>query len=147
MQVSVNLAKCGHHVVSNHFQSNGLCKTTCEGSYAFAIVQATDCWCSNFAPADTVPVSSCGVQCPFYPPENCGDQQKGLFGYIALSKSPSGTVGAATSSSSIPSTTSTSLSVAASTDHPVSVQSVSSLSSTACKSMYSLSSNPMLGLA
>ena len=123
MQASVDFAKCEHHVVSNEFQSNGRCHTTCQANYAFAIVQYTSCWCSNYAPADTLSVSSCGKQCPGYPPENCGDQQAGLFGYIALNKSPSGTIGAATSSSTA--TSASMAAVAVSTVHAVSVFSVS----------------------
>ena len=125
MQASVDFAKCGHHVVSNDFQSNGRCQTTCQANYAFAIVQYTSCWCSNYVPADTFSVSSCGKQCPGYPPENCGDQQAGLFGYIALSKSPSGTIGAATSSSTATSASLALSAVAVSTVHAFSVFSVS----------------------
>lgn len=141
MRVSVNIAKCGRHVVSDRYQSNGRCQTTCQGRYAFAVVQGTDCWCSNFAPADTVSVSSCGVQCPGYPPENCGDQEAGLFGYVALNKSPAGTIGAVTSSSSAPSTSSISVSVAVTTVHALSVQSVSSLSSTVSRYSHASSLN------
>jgi len=147
MHVSVNIANGGHHVVSNNiYQSNGRCKTTCQAEYAFAIVQFTSCWCSNYAPADTVPVSSCGVQCPGYPPEKCGDQPTGLFGYIALDKNPSGTIGAATSSStSSTSTSSTPVTVAVNT--VISVQSVSSLSLPASKSSRPVSSTSTLSLS
>ena len=83
--------------VSNSYQSNGACSTTCSG-YAFAVVQGTSCWCSNYIPASQSSTSSCGVACPGYPYENCGDQSSGLFGYVALGPSPSGTQGAASSS-------------------------------------------------
>jgi len=161
MHVSVNIAKCGHHVVSNNiYQSNGRCKTTCQAEYAFAIVQFRSCWCSNYAPADTVPVSSCGVQCPGYPTEKCGDQPTGLFGYIALDKNPSGTIGAATSSStsstsSSTSSTSSSTSSTSTSSTPVtvavntviSVQSVSSLFLPASKSSRPVSSTSTLSLS
>ncbi|OBT54314.1 hypothetical protein VE04_10362 [Pseudogymnoascus sp. 24MN13] len=32
------------------YQSNGLCQTFCQQSFAFAIVQDNLCWCSNYAP-------------------------------------------------------------------------------------------------
>ena len=43
------------------------------------------------------------MACPGYPYENCGDQAAGLFGYVALGPSPSGTQGSAASSSAGPS--------------------------------------------
>lgn len=42
------------------------------------------------------------MACPGYPYENCGDQSAGLFGYVALGPSPSGTQGSAPSSSAAP---------------------------------------------
>ncbi|GAB7346018.1 hypothetical protein MBLNU457_4790t2 [Dothideomycetes sp. NU457] len=86
--------------VNNNYQSNGACHDSCQ-SYAYAIVQYQSCWCSNYAPADTVSVGQCNVPCPGYPYENCGNQAQGLFGYIQLNQ-PSGTIGA---SSSAPSST------------------------------------------
>ena len=83
--------------VSNSYQSNGACSTTCSG-YAFAVVQGTSCWCSNYIPASQSSTGSCSVACPGYPYENCRDQSSGLFGYVALGPSPSGTQGAASSS-------------------------------------------------
>ncbi|KAK3078502.1 hypothetical protein LTS18_007347, partial [Coniosporium uncinatum] len=56
------------------------------------------CWCSNIAPADTTDVSNCNKPCPGFPYENCGSDN-GLFGYIALSMSPSGTAAASTPTS------------------------------------------------
>ncbi|MCJ1470829.1 hypothetical protein MMC07_009476 [Pseudocyphellaria aurata] len=87
------------------YQSNGLCFTHCSDNYAFAIVQYQHCWCSDYIPAETTSVSSCGEDCPGFPDEKCGSLSAGLFGYIALSKSPSGTLGAASSSPSISSPT------------------------------------------
>lgn len=83
------------------YQSNGWCSTHCRDNYAFAIVQYQNCWCSNYIPAETTSISSCNEHCPGFPAENCGSSSAGLFGYVALSKSPSGTLGAASSSSSI----------------------------------------------
>ncbi|KAF2808731.1 uncharacterized protein BDZ99DRAFT_38472 [Mytilinidion resinicola] len=82
------------------WQSNGWCHDQCVSSYAFAIVQGNNCWCSNYVPADTTSVSNCNVNCPGYPDEQCGNEADGLFGYVALNNKPSGTLGAAGSTSS-----------------------------------------------
>jgi len=89
----------------NMYQSNGACFETCKADYAFAIIQGNTCWCSNYVPADTVSSGSCDEQCPGYPSEHCGSSSKGLFGYVALNNSPSGTAGgtSSTQSSSNPS--------------------------------------------
>lgn len=87
------------------YQSNGWCFTHCNDNYAFAIVQYQQCWCSDYVPAETTSISSCGEDCPGFPDEKCGSLSAGLFGYVALSKSPSGTLGAASSSPSISSPT------------------------------------------
>ena len=86
---------------SDLYQSNGWCSTKCRENYAFAIVQYQQCWCSNYIPAETTSIGSCDEHCPGFPAEHCGSSSAGLFGYIALSKSPSGTLGVASSSSSI----------------------------------------------
>jgi len=82
------------------YQSNGACHDTCQQSYAYAIVQYQDCWCSNYAPANTVSVDECNVQCPGYGYENCGNQSAGLYGYIRLNVQPSGTIGGSSSTAS-----------------------------------------------
>ena len=84
--------------MSNNYQSNGACSQSCAG-YAFAVVQYTSCWCSNYIPAVTTSSGSCAVPCPGYPYENCGNEASGLFGYVALGKAPLGTKGAVASSS------------------------------------------------
>ncbi|KFY88908.1 hypothetical protein V500_06059 [Pseudogymnoascus sp. VKM F-4518 (FW-2643)] len=72
------------------YQSNGLCKTFCLESFAFAIVQDKDCWCSNYAPgASTTSTDKCNTECPGYPDDLCGG--KGLYGYIKLDKDVVGT--------------------------------------------------------
>lgn len=93
-------------LVSNHFNSNGACQTTCS-RFAFAVVQGQSCWCSNYAPADTTSTSDCSEACPGYPYENCGSQSSGLFGYVALGRPPLGTVGASPSTSTTPTPTPT----------------------------------------
>ena len=105
--------------MTNDFQSNGRCFDTCKANYAFAIVQYQSCWCSNYAPAHTASAGSCNQDCPGYPFEQCGSQSAGLFGYIALNNSPSGTLGA---SSASPSSTPTS--APPSSSLPVSSQSL-----------------------
>lgn len=84
--------------VYNIYQSNGACHDQCVGSYAFAIVQYQDCWCSDYIPEEQQSVSDCNQDCPGYPADKCGNASEGLYGYIALSKQPSGTAGAASSS-------------------------------------------------
>lgn len=92
--------------MSNNYQSNGACSTTCAG-FAFAVVQGRNCWCSNYIPASTTSTGSCGMACPGYPYENCGDSSSGLFGYVALGKAPLGTQGAASSSTTTQATSTT----------------------------------------
>lgn len=120
--------------MNDHYQSNGRCFDTCKASYAFAVVQDTNCWCSNYAPSDTVDVGSCSETCPGYGFEQCGSLSEGLYGYVALNKGPSGTTGPSSSSSSIPTSTSTSTSsstpIPSSTQSVVSIQPVSSPSPT-----------------
>ncbi|KAL8696661.1 MAG: hypothetical protein Q9224_002682 [Gallowayella concinna] len=89
----------GSQVVTNNYQSNGECFDTCKANYAFAVVQGKNCWCSDYAPADTASVSSsCNTPCPGYPFEQCGSGQ--YFGYIKLNKAAVGTLGASQRQSS-----------------------------------------------
>ncbi|KAL8688540.1 MAG: hypothetical protein Q9218_005578 [Villophora microphyllina] len=81
--------------VSDNYQSNGKCFDTCKAKYAFAVVQGKNCWCSNYAPADTASVGFCNAPCPGYPFEQCGSS--GFFGYVPLNIAPLGTVGASQS--------------------------------------------------
>ncbi|KAB8298793.1 hypothetical protein EYC80_000967 [Monilinia laxa] len=94
---------------SSIYQSDGLCHDTCVDDYAFAIVQGQDCWCSDYVPGITTSTSDCNNPCPGYPDDTCGGDD--TYGYIALTKSPSGTKGA-TSASSTQTSTSTSSSSA-----------------------------------
>ncbi|KAI0022722.1 hypothetical protein F4780DRAFT_788318 [Xylariomycetidae sp. FL0641] len=84
---------------SDNFQSDGLCRGQCQDSYAFAVLQDDICWCSNFVPDESTQVdtSKCDTSCPGFPDDTCGGD--GLFGYILLNQSPSGTIGGSTSSS------------------------------------------------
>ncbi|KAL9593390.1 MAG: hypothetical protein Q9219_007571 [cf. Caloplaca sp. 3 TL-2023] len=84
-------------IVNDDYQSNGKCFETCKANYAFAVVQGKDCWCSNYAPADTASLGSCSSPCPGFPFEQCGSS--GFFGYIPLNKAPLGTLGASSSQS------------------------------------------------
>ena len=86
--------------MTNQYQSNGACFETCKSNYAFAVIQGNTCWCSNYVPANTVSTGLCNEQCPGFGSERCGSSSKGLFGYIALSRSPSGTAGGASSTAS-----------------------------------------------
>ncbi|KAI0533909.1 hypothetical protein GGR58DRAFT_516519 [Xylaria digitata] len=91
---------------SSIWQSNGLCHDFCvDQSYAFAILQAHDCWCSNYVPAESSQVDSdeCDDVCPGWKYDTCGAD--GLYGYIALDTSPSGTADASSSTSTEQSST------------------------------------------
>jgi cell wall integrity and stress response component len=95
----------------DNFQSNGLCHDACVGSYAFAILQGKNCWCSDYIPSNQVSTGKCSEECAGYPTDLCGSQASGLFGYIALNKKPAGTAGAssnAVKTSKTPAVTSTS---------------------------------------
>ncbi|KAL6702586.1 hypothetical protein ACN47E_001343 [Coniothyrium glycines] len=78
------------------WQSNGKCSDHCNalGTYAFAVIKYTDCWCSNYIPEQQTDTSECQVDCPGFPDNKCGDKDKGLYIYIKLAGSPSGTQGA-----------------------------------------------------
>ncbi|KAH6671957.1 hypothetical protein B0J14DRAFT_669432 [Halenospora varia] len=91
-----NLNTASTNKNSSIYQSNGLCHDFCIQNYAFAVLQDDGCWCSNYAPGTTT--TGCNTECPGYKYELCGGS--GLYGYIALTKSPSGTQGAASSKSS-----------------------------------------------
>lgn len=91
--------------VTNIYQSNGACHDTCSAEYAFAVVQYQSCWCTNIAPGTTTSVGNCNEDCPGYPAEKCGNSDSGLFGYIALNNSPSGTAGGSSSSTPPPTST------------------------------------------
>lgn len=80
------------------YQSNGWCHDHCVGNYAFAIVQDFNCWCSDYAPGVTSSSDNCNTKCPGYS-ELCGGND--YYGYIALNKAPSGTIGASDSAASI----------------------------------------------
>jgi cell wall integrity and stress response component len=87
--------------------SMGKCHDQCIDSYAFAIVQDTNCWCSNYVPANQVSTSECDTPCPGFPDDLCGNSSQGLYGYIKLVLAASGTAGgsstaAPTSVSTIP---------------------------------------------
>jgi cell wall integrity and stress response component len=82
---------------TNQFNSNGACFTNCKSQYAFAIVQGTACWCSNYIPAEVSSNDDCDSACPGYPQELCGSTSSDLFGYIQLTLPASGTAGASSS--------------------------------------------------
>ncbi|KAL7275768.1 Cell wall integrity and stress response component 4 [Rhizina undulata] len=69
-------------------------------NYAFAVLQGTRCWCSNYAPSTNT--TGCDTGCPGYDLEYCGSTTNDLYGYIALAVAASGTLSAA------PATTTTS---------------------------------------
>ena len=99
LRPSSNAQKLANNLISTEvsiYQSNGACFQQCLDDYAFAVVQGKTCWCSNYIPASQEPIGQCQNNCPGFPSDKCGGND--LFGYIALSKSPSGTLGASTAS-------------------------------------------------
>ncbi|WEW55992.1 Cell wall integrity and stress response component 4 [Emydomyces testavorans] len=100
---SLNTGSDFDSVISD-FQSNGACRETCVGSYAFAILQGKSCWCSNAAPGDNVDTDACSDGCPGYPKDKCGSTKMNLYGYIQLDKKPTTTIGGSTTTTSSVST-------------------------------------------
>lgn len=79
--------------LNSDWQSDGRCSGNCTSlSYALAIVQDKNCWCSNLLPhnADRKPLSDCQASCPGYPWDYCGG--RGTFGYMRVGGfNPTGT--------------------------------------------------------
>lgn len=78
------------------YQSNGNCTNHCKqdgGPWAFAVIQYTDCWCSNYVPGTTADSGDCLVDCPGFPDEKCGNKKKDLYIYVEMDGQPSGTKG------------------------------------------------------
>lgn len=78
---------------SDIYQSNGACTKYCRPEYAFAILQGSSCWCSDYAPMEFTSVGSCDEPCPGYPADKCGSKASNLYSYFALERRPSGTIG------------------------------------------------------
>jgi cell wall integrity and stress response component len=109
------------------YQSNGNCTNHCkeEGTYAFAVLQYTDCWCSNYAPGEEASMDDCRKDCPGFPDEKCGNKDKNLFMYIQMDGQVSGTIGGSqpTSSAAEPSETKAEPTQAPTTEKPSPTQS------------------------
>lgn len=73
------------NTVFAQFQSRGACSITCSG-YAFAILQGSNCWCSNFFPATEVATSECDTGCPGFGTDICGGTLNGAFAYYQLAQ-------------------------------------------------------------
>ncbi|KAF3036846.1 hypothetical protein E8E12_007791 [Didymella heteroderae] len=84
------------------YQTNGKCTDHCKesGTWAFAVIQYNDCWCSNYIPSTTTDITDCQKDCPGYPNEKCGDKDAGLYIYIEMAGQPSGTAGGGSQPSS-----------------------------------------------
>ncbi|QLG75060.1 hypothetical protein HG535_0H03870 [Zygotorulaspora mrakii] len=67
----------------NIYQSHLACSEHCNGS-SYAILQNSNCWCSNQGPSGTVSVDQCNQFCPGFRYENCGSEENGLFEYIYI---------------------------------------------------------------
>jgi cell wall integrity and stress response component len=84
------------------YQSNGNCTNHCKeegGSWAFAVIQFTNCWCSNYVPGVTADSGDCLQDCPGFPDEKCGNKNKDLYIYVQMDGQPSGTKGGSQPSS------------------------------------------------
>jgi len=107
--------------MSSEYQSTGLCSDHCKGSFAFAVIQDSQCWCSNYVPADQVDTSDCNSGCPGISSEWCGNVDDGLYGYyqiplgVPLGTSGTGNSAPRTTSSSSSSSSSSSESTSTST--------------------------------
>ncbi|KAK3311756.1 hypothetical protein B0H66DRAFT_609116 [Apodospora peruviana] len=91
---TVNTAEMDPFV--SNFQSEGRCFENCTitRTYALAIVQGFNCWCSNIVPnsADEKSADDCSNPCPGYPSDWCGGAD--TFGYLAAKNHlPSKTAG------------------------------------------------------
>ncbi|RMY01114.1 hypothetical protein D0868_08652 [Hortaea werneckii] len=107
-----------YNKVNDIYNSYGSCTKQC-GDYAFAIVQWQDCWCSNYAPANQQSVGDCDQDCPGYPANKCGNEDKGLYGYLPISgNEPSGTAGSGSSSEASSTSASTSTELVSTTSSP-----------------------------
>lgn len=95
-----NFLLCANNaIVYSEYMSTGLCGDHCQGSYAFAIVQGNNCWCSSYIPADQDNTYSCNQDCPGISSEWCGNTDAGLYGYFGLpGGKPIGTSGGGGSS-------------------------------------------------
>ncbi|OQE12389.1 hypothetical protein PENVUL_c001G09712 [Penicillium vulpinum] len=133
--------------VSDIFQSNGACITTC-ANYALGILQGKKCWCSNVAPSkgSQSDTSDCNASCPGYPSDSCGSASKGVFAYVKIpnndvtSTAGGSTSSTTTSSSSSSTTTSTSTSTSESTSVQPETVTVTASGSTISASQPSTSS-------
>ncbi|KAI7089753.1 hypothetical protein KC356_g2141 [Hortaea werneckii] len=115
-----------YNKVNDIYNSYGSCTKQC-GDYAFAIVQWQDCWCSNYVPANQQSVGDCNQDCPGYPDNKCGNEDKGLYGYLPISgNEPSGTAGSGSSSEASSTSASTSTEPVSTTSSPSTSIAVSS---------------------
>ena len=91
------------NLVNDDWQSNGWCHDRCKerGNYAFAVIRYKDCWCSDYIPADQSDVSDCSETCPGFPSEKCGNEDEGLYLYLKLDGTPSGTAGGSKPTASV----------------------------------------------
>lgn len=83
------------------WQSNSKCTEHCKdsGTFAFAVIQYKNCWCTNYIPSTTTDINSCQKDCPGWPDEKCGNKDDKLFIYIEMDGQPSGTAGGSRPSS------------------------------------------------
>ncbi|KAF3939996.1 hypothetical protein ABW19_dt0202256 [Dactylella cylindrospora] len=90
-QAAINLVYCSPENTGSDYdaynfiwQSDGECYNHCVADYAYAIVQAKNCWCSNYTPTELKDLDDCSDACPGYPDDKCGNLELGYFNYIEL---------------------------------------------------------------
>ncbi|KID86136.1 ER membrane protein Wsc4 [Metarhizium guizhouense ARSEF 977] len=81
------------------YQSSGKCTSTCKDKYAYAVMQSSNCWCTNYTPDKASQKDGCSLPCPGYPFDMCGGKSR--YSYVLVDASLiAGTKGSSSSSSS-----------------------------------------------
>ncbi|KAG8412304.1 Cell wall integrity and stress response component 4 [Metarhizium acridum] len=81
------------------YQSSGKCTSTCNDKYAYAVMQSSNCWCTNYTPDTASQKDGCSLPCPGYPFDMCGG--KGRYSYVLVNANLiAGSKGSSSSSSS-----------------------------------------------
>lgn len=103
-------------IESSIWQSNGRCNTYCKDSHPFGVILGSNCWCSDYIPAEQEDTSECNDACDGYPSEDCGNASKNLYIYVRLDSDAAikGTQGTSQPTSSSVSPSSSAIPVASS---------------------------------
>jgi hypothetical protein len=82
--LSIDLSTWLTLLVHSTWQSNGFCNTNCKDSHPFGVILGSNCWCSDYIPAEQDDVSECSDTCDGWQTDQCGNESKGLYIYIRL---------------------------------------------------------------